>query len=220
MDVMIIAASPRTKSQSHTAAFVSAFSEGVHRAGASTEIFFLSDRTCWTHAESSFFRAKHIVFSMPVFCGTAPGTFIEFAEHLHKLLEENPSLAQDRKIAFLVHAGLPSDGDFRCYGPYLKTLPAMLGGAFAGLIGFGNTISLWHMEPKKKEMLQRLRDAGEKYAQNQYTFSPLEAFWDSENMSEADSRSYCRFINRFFRHLALAQGCEEDLGHAPYGNTD
>lgn len=220
MDFVIIAASPRTKSQSHTATFVSAFSEGAHCAGASSHIFFLSDRACWHEAEEAFIRGKNIVFSMPVFCGTAPGTFIEFAQRLHSRLNENPDLPQDRKITFLVHAGLPSDGDFRCYGPYLKTLPAMLGGVFSGTIGFGNTIASWHMETEKQALLQKLRDAGEEYVRNMYTFSPPEVFWGMESISEADGTAYCRFINRFFRHLALAQGCEENLNDAPYGNAD
>ena len=82
MDIVIISATPRTASQSNTAMFAYAFSEGVSRTGASVTTFYLSDRNQWQTVQEAFLKNCKIIFILPVFTGGMPAIMAEFVEQL------------------------------------------------------------------------------------------------------------------------------------------
>ncbi len=50
MHVVIINGSPRIKKNSNTGKIISAFTRGLGRTGATSEVFALSDRSVWDEA--------------------------------------------------------------------------------------------------------------------------------------------------------------------------
>lgn len=216
MDVVIISASPRSVPKSNSAIFSQAFSDGLSQAGCTFRMFYLSDRSQWHSAEAAILQGKHTVFVMPIFCGTVPGIFLEFMTKMSECSDMASQELSDRSMAFIVHGGLPGRSDFDCCMRFLTTIPEMLRFRFSGIIGFTDTINIGHIESERKKILRRLQGAGEEFARNTCGFSQLEAFWGPDDMTQAEGEAYCRFVNRFFRHVSAAQGCQVPLEYAPY----
>lgn len=215
MDILILSASPRDAQSSHSAAYTAAFSEGVSRQGAAAECFFLSDRAQWEAAAAAFFRCDHVVFILPVFCSMVPGTMLAFLEKLETEHRNRISAEKKRNIGFVVHGGLPGNGDLHCTKMYLETLPSMLGGVCAGVLCFSDTMRSEYIRTYRKSELDMLQKAGEFFIRNGCRLP--ETGCEERGITTAEEmNAYCRLINRFSKHIAMAQGCQAGLDAQPY----
>ena len=82
MHVVIINGSPRIKKNSNTGKIISAFTRGLGRAGATFEVFALSDRNVWDEARRAFLNNDKIIIAHPLFVECVPALLLEFLESL------------------------------------------------------------------------------------------------------------------------------------------
>lgn len=216
MDVVIISSSPRTVLQSHSARYSLALSEGISQTGGNVQIFYLSDRSSWHSAVTAITKGAHTLFIIPVYSGSVSGVFLEFLKTLSEHTDVASKHTVQKSMAFVVHGGLPGRGDFDCCRRFLIMVPGMLRFRFSGIIGIADTTIKDFVEQEQTKTLQRLRDMGAEFVENAYCFSLPEAFWGPDDLPGSEAEAYCRFVNRFCRHISAAQGCEVPLDYAPY----
>ena len=222
MDILILSASPRASSSGNTKALAEAFATGVSSAGGSAQVILLNTAENREKAVSAYFHAQHVIFVVPVYGEGFPGTSIAFLESLHDRLKEDPLPPGKRKIAFLIHGALPEKSHRSTTAEYAQMLPAHLNAEYTGMINLGDAFHMTFLERNRTELLETITDMGVRYIANDGTlfFPEAEALATGDAMTEAEGLSYCRWVNRFARHISEMQGCTVDLCDKPYAETN
>lgn len=218
MRVLIISASPRTPSQSHTVAIAQALQDGILQTGTICQICSLADKNQWTHAIELWSKAEQVLIAVPVYCGTVSGTMIQFLEELHCHHAKGHMSHSEKTLAFLVHSGLPEHTHRDCAVRYVESIPEQLGCVFGGTLCVEDTLRLGFQEQLWEDVLSKISALGKKYAEHSGTFffPGADALSGPATVTEAEGKTYCRWVNRFSRHVSQAQGCKEPLGYQPF----
>lgn len=217
MHLVIISGATRPQSKSNTAKVIAAFQKGYEENGNTTEVWYLSDRKQWEHANRAFAQNDRILIAFPLYVENIPGILLEFLSGLI------PKQTPGTKLAFLIQGGFPEASQSRCCEAFLETLPAQLGCEYAGTLIKGDMFGTSLVDEKNREkMLAPFTQMGRTFAQiGCFEKSAVDAFAGPEYMPEKQIRMYNLFgrhISRFFMgRIAKKLGCKEKLDARPYG---
>ena len=222
MDILILSTSPRASSIGNSKALAEAFARGISSAGGTPQVITLHTDASRETAVNAYWKAQFVVFVVPVFCEAFPGTSITFLETLYARHEEDSLPQGMRKIAFIIHGGLPERSHRSTTVEYARRLPDMLNGEYAGILNLGNALRMTFMERARSELLDEISNIGAKYMAHHGTlfFPEAEQMATGDIMTEAEGVAYCKWANRFSRHISEMQGCTVDLCHRPYAETN
>ncbi len=152
MHVIIINGSPRVQKLSNTAKIIQSFGKGLQAAGASYELYSLSDRREWDAARDAFMGNEQIIFALPLYVECVPSIMLEFLESL-PTERRQPAL-----MSFILHGGFDEGHQFRLCERFLQSLPSQLGCTYGGCLIQGGSfmIRLRDDEKMKKAMDKKL----------------------------------------------------------------
>lgn len=204
MHFVIINASPHTKESSNTALITDAFQKGLTKAGCTSDIYHLSQKSQWENAKNAFYNSENIVFALPVFAAIIPGMLMRFLEELSSECKGKTN----RKVSFIIQSGFPEANQRHCCENYLKTLPDLLLSEFSGILSYG--INSRFIDNKElKQMLSEFEDMGVSFAHNggNFFFSEAENFTGKEYITQAEAKKFNRMFNFFCKHIAESKGC-------------
>ena len=217
MHVMIINASPHATNLSNTAKILEFFQRGIVQAGGTVELYHLAGRSQWEDAKKAFFENENVIFALPVFAAIIPGFMMEFLEELSDCSSSVQEKDSKRKISFILQSGFPEACQRRCCENYLKKLPELLHGNFAGILSYG--IDMRFIENKEfQSVLDSYEEMGIQFIKHDGNFFFQEAidFTGPEYITEAQAKKFNRLFNFFCRHLSEGKGCTVSLTHKPY----
>ena len=218
MRVLIITASPRAASQSNTEAFAQAFKAGILRTGSDCIMCRLANKVQWDQALEYWSDAEHILFVVPVYFENAPEIMIRFLETVYSQVSKSQTLQKRKNLSFIVHSGFPERRHRDCAVCYLTRIPEQLGCEFGGIACIGDTLRIGFQEQLWEDVLSKISALGKKYAEHGGTFffPGADALSGPATVTEAEGKTYCRWVNRFSRHVSQAQRCKEPLGYQPF----
>ena len=206
MHFVIVNASPHRVQESNTALIASAFRKGIEKAGGTSEIYNLSQKSQWDDAERAFCKNVNIIFALPVFAATIPGIMKQFLEQINV----NRKVLAGKKISFIVQCGFPEAHKRRFCENYLKSLPAFFEADFSGILSYG--INSRFIDNKElDEMLFSFEAMGTCFAENSgsFFFEAAEKFTGKEYITEKEAKKFNRIFNFFCKHIAESKGCTD-----------
>ena len=220
MHVIIINGSPRVQKLSNTAKIIQSFGKGLQAAGASYELYSLSDRREWDAARDAFMGNEQIIFALPLYVECVPSIMLEFLESL-PTERRQPAL-----MSFILHGGFDEGHQFRLCERFLQSLPSQLGCTYGGCLIQGGSfmIRLRDDEKMKKAMDKKLdgyTEMGQSFAAHG-SFMTTEArkFTGPEKNPWIVHLLFKLFIKRLVRnnfdYFAKQWGCTRPLDAKPY----
>ena len=136
MHVIIINGSPRVQKLSNTAKIIQSFGKGLQAAGASYELYSLSDRREWDAARDAFMGNEQIIFALPLYVECVPSIMLEFLESL-PTERRQPAL-----MSFILHGGFDEGHQLRLCERFLQSLPSQLGCTYGGCLIQGGSFMI------------------------------------------------------------------------------
>ena len=220
MHVVIINGSPRVQKNSNTDKIIQSFGKGLQAAGATFELYSLSNRQEWDAAREAFIGHDQIIFALPLFVECVPGIMLEF---LDSLPTERKSPAQ---MSFILHGGFDEGRQFRLGERFLQSLPEQFGCTYGGcLIQGGSFLIRFRDDEKMKKTMDQKMNAyiqmGQSFVSNGH-FMTEEArkFIGYENNPWIVHLLFRLFIKRMvrknFERFAQQWGCTRPLDDKPY----
>ena len=153
--VVIINGSPRTKKFSNTNKILQSFIKGLEEAGATYELYSLSNRSEWDSARDAFMAHNRTIIALPLYVECVPGTLLEFLETLPTKRE------QPAQLSFMLHGGFEEGHQLRLGEKFLKSLPAQFGCIYGGcLVKGGSFMIRMFNEKQNKAVLLPYRAMG------------------------------------------------------------
>lgn len=220
MHIVIINGSPRVQKFSNTDKIIKSFGEGLKKAGATYELYSLSNRKEWDTAREAFINNEQIVIALPLYVECVPSLMLEFLESL-------PTERQHQaQLSFILHSGFDEGHQLRLGERFLKSLPEQLGCTYGGCLVQGGSfmIRMRDDERMKKAMNKKL-DAYAKMGQsfvNNGNFTTAEAhkFTGIEKYPWFVPLLFRLFIKRLvrknFERYAKQWGCTRPLDDKVY----
>ena len=136
MKVIIFNGSPRIRKHSNTDKIIASFAEGLVKAGATYELYTLSDRAQWDAARAAFLANDNLLIALPLYVECVPGMLLEFLETI-PAVRERPA-----QLSFILQSGFEEGCQLRCGEAFLTTLPRQLGCTFGGVLARGGNFSI------------------------------------------------------------------------------
>jgi hypothetical protein len=220
MHVIIINGSPRVQKLSNTAKIIQSFGKGLQAAGASYELYSLSDRREWDAARDAFMGNEQIIFALPLYVECVPSIMLEFLESL-PTERRQPAL-----MSFILHGGFDEGHQFRLCERFLQSLPSQLGCTYGGCLIQGGSfmIRLRDDEKMTKAMDKKLdgyTEMGQSFAAHGSFMTP-----DSRRFTGPEKNPWIvhllfklfikRLVRNNFDYFAKQWGCTRPLDDKPY----
>ena len=218
MHVVIINGSPRIKKNSNTGKIISAFTRGLGRIGATSEVFALSDRNVWDEARRAFLNNDKIIIAHPLFVECVPALLLEFLESLPEK-REKPA-----ELSFILQGGFDEGAQMRCGEAFLKTLPEQLGCTFGGTLVRGGNFFIRTLEDEKlNKTLLPFETMGESFGRNgNFLTVEAEKFAGIERypfiVRMMLNLTFKTLLKRNFDKIAAQWGCTRPLDDKPYAD--
>lgn len=219
MHLTIISGATRSQAKSNTAKIIAAFCKGFQTGNNTTEIWYLSDRMQWDKARNAFQNNEDILFALPLYVESVPGSMLEFLAGLR------PKGQPGTRLSFIVQGGFPEASQSRCCENFLKTLPEKLGCEYGGTFIRGDMFGIGLLGNKFGEkMVQPFVEVGRLFARYGYFNEEIiSRFSSPEYLSEKQirqSEKWGKHIQKWFMNwIAKRLGCKEKLNAKPYTYT-
>ena len=220
MHVIIINGSPRVQKLSNTAKIIQSFGKGLQAAGASYELYSLSDRREWDAARDAFISYEQIIFALPLYVECVPSIMLEFLESL-PTERQHPA-----QMSFILHGGFDEGHQLRLCERFLQSLPEQIGCTYGGFLTQGGSflIRMRDDEKMKKAMDKKLdgyTEMGQSFAAHGSFMTPeSRKFTGPEKNPWIVHLLFKLFIKRLVRnnfdYFAKQWGCTRPLDDKPY----
>ena len=220
MHVVIINGSPRVQKNSNTDKIIQAFGKGLQAAGATYDLYSLSNRQEWYAAREAFIGHDQIIFALPLYVECVPGIMLEFLESL-PTERKNPA-----QMSFILHGGFDEGRQFRLGERFLQSLPEQFGCTYGGcLIQGGSFLIRFRDDEKMKKAIDQKMNA---YIQMGQLFASHGNFMTAEARKFTGYEKNPRFVHLLFKlyikrlvrnnfdHFAQQWGCTRPLDDKPY----
>ena len=220
MHVVIINGSPRVQKNSNTDKIIQSFGKGLQAAGATFELYSLSNRQEWDAAREAFIGHDQIIFALPLYVECVPGIMLDFLESL-PTERKNPA-----QMSFILHGGFDEGHQFRLGERFLQSLPEQLGCTYGGcLIQGGSFLIRMRDDEKMKKAMDKKLDGyakmGQSFASRGDFMTPeARKFTGYEKNPQFVHLLFKLFIKRLVRnnfdYFAKQWGCTRPLDDKPY----
>ena len=214
--VVIINGSPRTKKFSNTNKILQSFIKGLEEAGATYELYSLSNRSEWDSARDAFMAHNRTIIALPLYVECVPGTLLEFLETLPTKRE------QPAQLSFMLHGGFEEGHQLRLGEKFLKSLPAQFGCIYGGcLVKGGSFMIRMFNEKQNKAVLLPYRAMGTFFIEKGGFLSPeLKKFTGPEQIPWPFRKLikilFKLVLKKKFDNFAKEWGCTRPLNSKPY----
>ena len=214
--VVIINGSPRTKKFSNTNKILQSFIKGLEEAGATYELYSLSNRSEWDSARDAFMAHNRTIIALPLYVECVPGTLLEFLETLPTKRE------QPAQLSFMLHGGFEEGHQLRLGEKFLKSLPAQFGCIYGGcLVKGGSFMIRMFNEKQTKAVLLPYRGMGTYFIEKGSFLSPeLKKFTGPEQIPWPFRKLikilFKLVLKKKFDSFAKEWGCTKPLNSKPY----
>ncbi len=216
MHVVIINGSPRVQKFSNTDKIITSFAKGLVEAGASYEVYSISNRNEWDAARNAFISQEHIIIALPLYVECVSSLLLEFLETI-PVERQKPA-----QLSFILHGGFTEGHQLRLGERFLQSLPAQLGCTYGGCLTKGGSFFIRFTDEKPvQELLNSYIPMGRMYVEKgNFYFSeatkftgpeyyPLLIRWLIEFMFKV-------VANKKFDKYAHEWGCTLPLDNTPY----
>ncbi len=220
MHVVIINGSSRVQKFSNTDKIIQSFGKGLQAAGATYELYSLSNRKEWNAAREALMSHDQIIFALPLFVECVPSIMLEFLETLPT---ERQKPAQ---MSFILHGGFDEGCQLRLCERFLQALPARLSCTYGGsLVQGGSSLIRMSDDKRMKKAMNKKLDGYTKQGQSfalHGNFMTTEAcqFTGPEKNPKFVHLLFRLFIKRLirknFERYAQQWGCIRPLDDKPY----
>ncbi|MBR4917219.1 MAG: flavodoxin family protein [Fibrobacter sp.] len=214
--VVIINGSPRSKKFSNTDKILQSFTKGLEEAGATYELYSLSNRSEWDSAREAFMTHNRTIIALPLYVECVPGILLEFLETLPTKRE------QPAQLSFMLHGGFEEGHQLRLGEKFLKSLPAQFGCIYGGcLVRGGSFMIRMFNEKQNKAVLLPYRAMGTFFIEKGSFLSPeLKKFTGPEQIPWPFRKLikvlFKLVLKKKFDNFAKEWGCTKPLNSKPY----
>lgn len=216
MHVVIINGSPRTKKYSNTDKIINAFGKGMLQAGATYELYTLSDRKEWDAAREAFYNNTKILIALPLYVECIPGLLLEFLETLHKKEDAGT------EISFILQSGFAEGCQLRCGEEFLEMLPTKLNCSYGGCLVKGDNFGIRMADDKQlNQLLTPFENMGKLYGASGNFDNPESKKFTGPEKFSFPIRLLLTFVfktfaKKRFNEVAKSWGCKRPLDDRPY----
>ena len=214
--VVIINGSPRSKKFSNTDKILQSFTKGLEEAGATYELYSLSNRSEWDSAREAFMAHNRTIIALPLYVECVPGILLEFLETLPTKRE------QPAQLSFMLHGGFEEGHQLRLGEKFLKSLPAQFGCIYGGcLVRGGSFMIRMFNEKQTKAVLLPYRGMGTYFIEKGSFLPPeLKKFTGPEQIPWPFRKLikilFKLVLKKKFDNFAKEWGCTKPLNSRPY----